>query len=131
MANAAAGSGRCARRVLLVDLCGAGEAGASARTVGDGCCAGRTCHRVRRNALFDGPGLSAIRGTEIGRPDALTSSKTVQMRRRPDRLGDPITSVMPKGGISPGTHRDCTEPRLLAPVPFQVSCLAGTPSDRS
>src|SRR5882672_8831103 len=76
MAGAGAGSGRCARRVLLVDLCGAGEAGASTRTVGDGCCLGRTCHRVRRNALFDGPGFSAIRGTEIGRSDALTSSKT-------------------------------------------------------
>src|SRR5213080_2637553 len=71
MANAAAGSGRCARRVLLADLCGAGEAGASTRTVGDRCCAGRTCHRVRRDALFDGPGFPAIRGTEIGRPDAL------------------------------------------------------------
>src|ERR1700730_6765442 len=58
---------------------------------------------VRRNALFHGPGFPAIRGTEIGRSDALTASKTVQMRRRPDRLGDPITSVMPKGGISPGT----------------------------
>src|SRR5947207_10522390 len=71
MADAAAGSGRCARRVLLVDLCGAGEAGAIARTVGDRCGAGRTCHRVRRNALFDGPGFPAIRGTEIGRSDAL------------------------------------------------------------
>src|SRR5436853_5155938 len=106
MANAAAGSGRCARRVLLADLCGAGEAGASTRTVGDRCCAGRTCHRVRRNALFDGPGFPAIRGTEIGRSDALTSSKTVQMRRRPDRLGDPITRVMPIGGISLGWHAD-------------------------
>src|SRR5437762_10090573 len=44
-----------------------------------------SCHRVRRNALFDGPGFPAIRGTEIGRSDALTSSKTVQIRRRPDR----------------------------------------------
>src|SRR5438874_7422965 len=76
MADAAARSGRCARRVLLVDLCGAGEAGASARTVGDRCGAGRTCHRVRRNALFDGPGFPAIRGTEIGRSDALRRTRS-------------------------------------------------------
>src|SRR6266853_1065891 len=119
MADAAAGSRRCARRVLLVDLCGAGEAGASARTVGDGCGAGRTCHRVRRNALFDGPGFPAIRGTEIGRSDALTSSKTVQMRRRPDRLGDPITRVMPIGGISPGTA-----PRVHRISAFHFSSLS-------
>src|SRR6266513_462833 len=78
MADAAAGSGRCARRVLLVDLCGAGEAGASARTVGDRCGAGRTCHRVRRNALFDGPGFPAIRGTEIGRSDALLTTESAR-----------------------------------------------------
>src|SRR2546429_1871271 len=78
MVDAAARSGRCARRVLLFDLCGAGEAGASARTVGDRCGAGRTCHRVRRNALFDGPGFPAIRGTEIGRSDALLTTESAR-----------------------------------------------------
>src|SRR5437879_12646976 len=87
MANAAAGSGRCARRVLLADLCGAGEAGASTRTVGDGCCAGRTCHRARRNVLFDGPGFPAIRGTEIGRSDALTSSSRLLDVHRSNQEG--------------------------------------------
>src|SRR6266478_2509123 len=41
----------------------------------------------------------------------------------------PSRALCPKAAFLRALHRKCTESRLLTPVPFQVSCLAGTLTD--